>query len=74
MKTNNIYKTLKQNERLINYLRFYKDIDRSELSRKLQLSMPTIYAATDHLKEYNIILKEKNTKLKCFAKKITTNK
>ena len=60
MKTNNIYKTLKQNERLINYLRFYKDIDRSELSRKLQLSMPTIYAATDHLKEYNIILKEKN--------------
>ena len=60
MQTNDIYKILKQNEHLINYLRFYKDIDRSELSRRLQLSMPTVYTATDILNEHHIILKDKN--------------
>lgn len=51
-------KFIKQNERLLNYLRFYKGIDRSELSRKLQLSMPTIYKSIDELNNMNIVNKK----------------
>ncbi len=50
-------KLIKQNERLINYLRFYEGIDRSELSRKMQLSMPTIYKSIDELNAFNIVNK-----------------
>ena len=36
-------KIIKQNQHILNLLRFYKGIDRSEISRRLQLSMPTVY-------------------------------
>lgn len=49
------YKVIRQNEVLLNLLRFYKGIDKSELSRRLQLSMPTIYKAIDELKNADII-------------------
>lgn len=50
-------KLIKQNERLLNWLRFYQGIDRSELSRRLQLSMPTIYKSIDDLSNINIVKK-----------------
>ena len=55
--TKNDNRFIKQNERLLNYLRFYDGIDRSELSRKMQLSMPTIYKSIDELSSINIINK-----------------
>lgn len=57
---NNINKTMKQNEHLLNLLRFFDGIDRSEISRKLQISMPTVYKAIDELSNLNIINKNDN--------------
>lgn len=51
-------KLIIQNEKLLNLLRFYKGIDRSELSRQLQLSMPTIYNAVDELAKNDILHKD----------------
>lgn len=51
-------KFIKQNEKLLNWLRFYKGIDRSELSRKMQLSMPTIYKSIDDLSSAKIVNKK----------------
>jgi len=56
--TKSINKVITQNYKLINLLRFYKGIDRSELGRKLQLSMPTIYKSIDELNNMNIVKKE----------------
>jgi predicted NBD/HSP70 family sugar kinase len=58
--TENVHRLIKQNSKLLNLLRFYKGIDRSELSRRLQLSMPTIYNALDELHKFNIVVKSKN--------------
>lgn len=57
---NDINKTMKQNEHLLNLLRFFKGIDRSEISRRLQISMPTVYKAIDELSSLNIINKSDN--------------
>ena len=51
-------KFIKQNKKLINILRFYEDIDKVELSRKLQVSMPTIYKSIDDLNNIGIVKKE----------------
>lgn len=56
-KTNDSNKFIKQNEKLINLLRFNKGIDRAELSRRLQLSMPTIYKSIDDLGSIGVITK-----------------
>lgn len=53
-------KIIKQNQHILNLLRFYKGIDRSEISRRLQLSMPTVYKAVDELDNLNIINKGDN--------------
>lgn len=53
----NIGKLIKQNENMLNLLRFYKGIDRAELSRRLQLSMPTIYKSVDELNANDIVEK-----------------
>lgn len=52
-------KLLYQNRKLLDLLRFYKGIDRSEISRKLKLSMPTIYNAVDELVKVGVLRKEK---------------
>lgn len=57
MRTTEESKLIKQSEKLINYLRFYKNIDKSELSRKLQVSMPTIYKSIDELDVLGIVNK-----------------
>lgn len=51
-------KFIKQNEKLVNILRFYKITDKAELSRRLQVSMPTIYKSIDELKDIGIVKKE----------------
>lgn len=56
-------KFIKQNERLLNLLRFYRGIDRAELSRKLQLSMPTIYKSIDDLNCINVVDKTESSVL-----------
>lgn len=58
MTYNNTDKLFVQNEKLLNLLRFYKGIERSELSRRLQLSMPTIYNTIDVLNNNNIVIKK----------------
>lgn len=63
MKNVEIYKLIKQNEKLLNLLRFYKDIDKSELSRRLKLSMPTIYKSVDDLSNVGIMKKSTNLSL-----------
>lgn len=50
-------KLLTQNAKLLNYIRFFNGIGRSELSRSLQLSMPSIYNAVDALSAENILIK-----------------
>lgn len=57
---NCIDKVIRQNERILNLLRFFEGIDRSEISRKLQISMPTVYKAIDELSNYNIVNKNDN--------------
>lgn len=52
-------KTIHQSGDLLNLLRFFKGIDRSELSRRLKLSMPTVYNAVDELTKIGIVKKEK---------------
>lgn len=42
-------KVLSQNGKILDLFRLYKGVDRSEISRRLQLSMPTIYNAVDSL-------------------------
>lgn len=54
------YKIIKQNEKLLNLLRFNKGIERAELSRRLQLSMPTIYKFIDELTNDKLINKNDN--------------
>lgn len=56
-----INKVIKQNEHMLNLLRFYRGIDRSEISRRLQISMPTVYKAIDELSNQNIIIKSDNS-------------
>ena len=53
-------KIIRQNEQLMNILRFYKNIDRSELSRRLQISMPTVYKSIDELSNNGVINKVGN--------------
>lgn len=48
---------IQQNAQLLNFLRFYKDIDRSEISRRMQISMPTVYKAIDELCSQNVVKK-----------------
>lgn len=50
-------KLIKQNEKLLNLLRFYEGIDRAEMSRRLQVSMPTIYKSVDELHVNNLVVK-----------------
>lgn len=52
-----INKLIKQNEKLLNLLRFNKNIEKAELSRRLQFSMPTIYKSIDDLHSANIVAK-----------------
>lgn len=58
---NDVHKALKQHAHTLNLLRFYRGIDRSEMSRKLQLSMPTIYKSIDELSSLGIINKSENS-------------
>lgn len=57
---NTVHKSLKQNAHIMNLLRFYRGIDRSEISRRLKISMPTVYKAVDELSNLNIIKKVDN--------------
>lgn len=57
---NNTEKILKQNAHILNLLRFFRGIDRSEISRKLQISMPTVYKAIDDLNTLGIVKKSEN--------------
>lgn len=50
-------KAIHQNADLLNLLRFNKDIDRAELSRRLQISMPTVYKAIDDVCKAGVINK-----------------
>lgn len=61
MITNNPDKLIAQSDKVINLLRFYKGIDRSEISRKLQVSMPTIYNMVDTLTSCGVLDKNKTT-------------
>ena len=54
-------KIIKQNAKLLDLLRFYKDIDKSELSRRLQVSLPTVYKSIDDLTTIGIINKSDST-------------
>ncbi len=54
---NEIDKIIHQNADLLNLLRFNKDIDRTEISRKLQISMPTVYKAIDEVCKEGLINK-----------------
>jgi len=55
---NDIKKIIRQNSDLLNLLRFYKELDKSELSRRMQISMPTVYNAIDELAKINFVKKE----------------
>lgn len=52
---------IEQNKKLLNLLRFYKGIDRSELSKHLNVSMPTIYNTLDELFKSKMIIKNGNS-------------
>lgn len=56
-----LQKLSRQHNDILNLFRFYKGIDRSEISRNLQLSMPTIYSAVDALSANNILSKTGST-------------
>lgn len=60
IESSELNKVIKQNEHILNLLRFYKGIDRSEISRRLQISMPTVYKAIDDLSGRDIIVKNEN--------------
>lgn len=51
-------KLLKQNADFLNLLRFYKNINKLELGKFLNLSMPTIYRTIDDLSDSGIINKD----------------
>lgn len=57
---NSVDKLIRQSVHVMNLLRFYDRIDRSEISRKLQISMPTVYKTIDELSAYGIINKNDN--------------
>lgn len=65
MNMNDAKKIIRQNSHLLNLLRFYKEIDKSELSRRLQISMPTVYNALEELTKINFVKKDeqKNTSI-----------
>ena len=52
-----IDKVINQNADLLNLLRFNADIDRAEISRRLQVSMPTVYKAIDDACKAGVINK-----------------
>jgi len=56
-------KLIRQYARILNLLRLYKGIDRTEISKRSQLSMQTIYNAIDELSKCNMVLKEGNAML-----------
>lgn len=58
---NDVHKALKQYAHTLNLLRFNRGIDRAEMSRKLQVSMPTIYKAMDELSSLGVINKSENS-------------
>lgn len=62
-----VKKVIRQNSHMLNLLRFYKEIDKTELSRRLQNSMPTIYNAIDELDKVGFVKKDeqKNITINC---------
>lgn len=58
---NNSIKSLNQHGDFLNLLRFYKDIDKTEISRKLGLSMPTIYKSLEDLSKLNVLTSTKSS-------------
>ena len=60
----NIAKLIQQHNNVLNLLRFYKGIDKSDISRRLQLSIPTIYSAIDDLIKEKILLKDTQKSIK----------
>lgn len=57
---NIVDKVIRQNNNILNLLRFYNGIDRSEISRKMQISMPTVYKAISEMRDLGIIKKDSN--------------
>lgn len=54
-------KTVVQNNKLIDLLRFYKEKEKVDIAQKLDISMPTLYKALDELRKKKIIIEtEKN--------------
>lgn len=52
---NNINKVLNQHGDFLNLLRFYKNIDKIEIGKRLGISMPTTYKTIDCLKKIDVL-------------------
>lgn len=56
-------KVIRQNNDLLNLLRFYKGIDKSEMSRRMGVSIPTVYNAVEDLLDAKVVVKDESKTL-----------